>query len=433
MTPGAENLEHGLPVAPARAANILLWTVTGAVLLLVLWAALARIDEVTRGIGRVIPSQQLQVVQNLEGGIVEAILVKQGQEVRAGDVLLRLDNTQFNAAFLQGQEGFNALSAKIARLEAEVAGTALTFDAALEKGAPVAVATERALYAARRAEMQAALNVRQSQWVQRRQSLQEAEVAIATAEQNEALAVAERDMLAPLVEKGIEPQIELLRARQRVATAQGEARAAKLAAARAAQAVEEAKLEIQAVKERYRSAAAQELADAKTEMAALVEELPALRDRVSRTEVKAAIDGVVSRVLVNTVGGVVKPGEPLVEIVPRDDSLLIEAEISPADIAFLRAGQRARVKLTAYDYRTYGAMNGRLEYISPDAIENDNGQRVYLVHVRTDSKTLSSKDGDLPIIPGMVAEVDVLNGKRSVLDYILKPLSEVRDKALREG
>ncbi len=433
MSAPLDHLDQDLPVTPTRAANLLLWVITGSVVLLILWAALAQIDEVTRGLGRVVPSQQLQVVENLEGGIVKEILVREGQEVSAGDLLIRLDSTQFNAAFLQGQEGFNALSAKIARLEALVNDQPLRFAPALEDGAPVIVASERALYAAQRAEMESALNVRRSQLMQRRQSLEEAQVAVAMAVDSEALAVAERDMLAPLVEKGIEPQIELLRARQRVASAKGEAQTARLAATRAAQAVEEAELEIHALEQRYRAEASQALTDAKAEMAGLVEELPALRDRVSRTEVRAAIDGVVNRVLVTTVGGVVKPGEPLVEIVPRDDSLLIATEISPADIAFLRAGQKARVKLTAYDYRTYGALEGRLEYISPDAIENDDGQRVYIVHVRTDADSLATKDGELPIIPGMVAEVDVLNGKRSVLDYILKPIAQVRDKALREG
>jgi len=236
------------------------------------------------------------------------------------------------------------------------------------------------------------------------------------------------------VEKGIEPQIELLRARQRAGAARGDYQIAKLSADRAAGGVEEAQFEIEALKQRFRAQVVEELAAAKAELASIMEELPALQDRVVRTDVRAPIDGVVNQVLVTTVGGVVQPGQPIVELVPRDDSLLVEAYVNPADIAFLRPGQKAQVKLTAYDYNIYGALDGRLEHISADAIQNEDGVSLYRINVRTDTNVLKGEDGeDLPIIPGMIAEVDILNGKRTVLDYLLSPLNKVREKALRES
>ncbi|MEM8798765.1 MAG: HlyD family type I secretion periplasmic adaptor subunit [Pseudomonadota bacterium] len=426
--------ERAMAIKPKRAAQILLFAVVGFFLALVAWAALAELDEVTRGQGRVVPSGQLQVIQNLEGGIVAAILVEQGDEVRAGDVLVRLDNTQFNADFSQSREGYNALVARIARLEAETKLADLVIDPGLEKAAPEVVASERALHTARVAELEAALSVEDARLAQRSQSLDEARVTVTMAQENARLASSEVKMVKPLVAKGIEPQIELLRAEQRAATARGEAAISELAVSRANEGVKEAAQEIERIKRSFTAEALRQLTEARRELAGLVKELPALADRVERTEVRAPIDGVINQVLVNTLGGVVKPGEPLVEIVPKDDSLVVEARVNPADIAFLHLGQKARVKLTAYDYSVYGALEGRLEHISADAIEDpDTADRFYLIRVRTNESALKSTEGNLPIIPGMVAEVDVLNGKRSILDYILKPLADVQNRALSEN
>lgn len=426
-------LDDDLPVMPARAAHLLLYVITALLALSVLWAAFAELDEVTRGQGKVIPSKHLQVVQNLEGGIVETILVRQGQHVEAGDVLVRLDNTQFNAVFLQGQESYNALRARISRLEAEANGTDIVFDEELEHSAPTLVANETALFNARKAQFIATVSVEESKLAQRRRSLSEANVTMATALESDRLATSEVDMLAPLVERGIEPRLELLRAEQRRAEAQGTFKVAELAASRAASGVEEVEHTLSSMKERQRAEAFEALALAKAEISAMVQELPALQDRVARTDVRAPISGTVNRIHVATVGGVVRPGEPIVEIVPQDGSLLVEAFIKPADIAFLRAGQDAQVKLTAYDYSRYGFLEGKVETISADAIENEDGEGLYRIEVRTIGSSLESADGDLEIIPGMVAEVDILNGKRTVLDYILKPISNVSSRALRES
>ena len=415
------NLER-LPdrLEPSRAANLLLYVIAAFIGLFVLWAALARVDEVSRAQGRVIPSRQLQVVSNLEGGIVRDILVRQGEKVEAGQSLLRLDATQFSAQFTKEQEGYNALVARITRLQAEVDGATPQFPPGLITTSPALVAAERSLFQARQSELAAALSVANSQ-------LEQAQVAVATKAQAKSLADRELTLIAPLVEKGIEPQIELLRAQSAASQAGGEYRGAQSA-------VREAAYEAQSVRQQFRAKSVDDLTAAKAELAGMGRELPALQDRVTRTEVKAPISGTVNRVMVATVGGVVKPGEPLVEIVPSDDTLVVEAKVSPADIAFVHPNQRAQVKLTAYDYSIYGSLDGEVVRISPDAVLTDErtGETHYLVRVRTEGRLLDSNGRPLAITPGMVAEVDILGEKRSILSYILSPIQRVGGKALRE-
>lgn len=428
-----DRIEDALPIEPARAAQILLYLIAGLILITFVWAATARLDKVTRGQGRVIPSNQLQEVQYLEGGIVKEILVREGDRVKAGEILVRLDPTQFNAEFSQNQDEYNLLYARVARLDASVAQKPLAFPLDLQRAAPAIVADERNIYDAQMEELEASLEVEMSKLAQRRQSLEEARVAEEYARLALELAGEELAMIRPLVEKGIEPQIELLRTRQRESTARGDMQRAAIAASRAELEVAEAENEIIRIKKTFRASVADELAKAKAEFTSLSGAAPALQDKVARTEVKAPIEGVVNRILVSTIGGVVQPGETIVEIVPSEDTLLVEAEIKPADIGFLRVGQAARVKLTAYDSSVYGALDGRIEWISADAIRDEKkDERHYLIRVRTDKSAIQSKKGDLQILSGMAAEVDILNGKRTVLAYLLKPLAEVGDKALRE-
>lgn len=407
-------------IAPSRAANLLLWVIAAFVVIFVAWAALARVDEVSRAQGRVIPSRQLQVVSNLEGGIVREILVRQGQKVQAGQPLLRLDATQFSAQFTKEQEGYNALVARITRLQAEVDGTAPAFPPGLITTSPALVSAERSLHQARQSELAAALSVARSQ-------LDQAQTMVTTRAQAKSLADRELALIGPLVEKGIEPQIELLRAQSAASQAGGEYRAAQSAAAQAAS-------ELRSVREQFRSKAVDDLTAAKAELAGMGRELPALQDRVTRAELRAPISGTVNRVLIATVGGVVKPGEPLVEIVPSDDALVVEARVSPADIAFVHPNQKAQVKLTAYDYAIYGSLSGQVERISPDAVLTDErtGETNYLVRVRTEGRLRDQSGRPLAITPGMVAEIDLLGEKRSILSYILSPIERGASKALRE-
>ena len=419
---------------PSRASRLMLWTIATLTLALGLWAGFAKVDETATATGRVIPSRQLQVVSNLEGGTVKAILVKAGERVTAGQPLLLLDSTQFTAEFGKTSETYNALVTRAARLQAEVGGGAPVFPAALTAAAPQLVATEQSLFAARRADLAAASSVEAAKLDQAERAQGQAEVEAQTRALGAAAADREVAMIAPLVEKGIEPQIELIRAQTAQAQARGAAGSSALAIRRARAAVAEARSGLRSVRDKYRAQAFTELTTARGELAGQGKTLPALQDRVRRTELRAPISGIVNRVLVATVGGSVRPGEPLIEVVPEGDTLVVEADVKPADIAFIHPGQRATVKLTAYDYSVYGALDAKVERISPDAVVNERtGESHFTIRVRTNAAALKGQDGTpLPIGAGMIAQVDVLGHKRSVLSYLLTPVSKLRDNAFRE-
>jgi adhesin transport system membrane fusion protein len=263
--------------------------------------------------------------------------------------------------------------------------------------------------------------------------LEDARVALMTAKESHTLAAEEHSIMQRLVSKGIEPQVELLRARQRDAAAKGEVQRAEIAISRLEFEIAEAEGEVDRIRKAFSAKAADELTNAKAELEELKGELPALQDKVARTDVRAPVAGVVNRVLVSTVGGVVAPGETIVELVPSEDTLLVEAKIKPADIGFLRVGQNAKVSISAYDSSLYGSLDGTIETISPDAIEEEKtGERFYNIKVRTSAESLKSRRGDLQILPGMAADVAVLNGKRSVLAYVIKPMADINQKALRD-
>ncbi len=413
------DIDRELPIEPSKAAQYLLYAIAGLLFVFFVWAAIAKLDRVTRGDGRFVPSNHLQQVQYLEGGIIKEILVKPGSLVKKGEILVKVDPTQINAQMSQGEDGYNLLSARIARLEAEASGMPPVFPADVERNASEIVANERKLYLARKQEFDAALAVEAGK-------LDEAQAALDYANETHTLAAQELSIVEPLVRKGIEPKLELIRTRQRAAAALGEKQRAEIA-------LKGATSETDRIKSTYFASVADELAKAQAEMTGISGNLPALRDKVDRTAVRSPIDGVVHRVLVATIGGVVQPGQTIVEVVPAGDTPRVEAKIKPADIGFLRIGQAARVKVSAYDSSTYGSINGKIETISPDAIENEkDGTRHFLITVRLDDPALETRDGALPLMPGMAAEVDVLNGKRTVLAYLLKPLAEVSNKALQE-
>jgi adhesin transport system membrane fusion protein len=432
--PASSKPKKSGPPKPGRTARIMLWLIVTMVVSLLTWATFAQVDEVAQAQGRVIPSRQLQIVSNLEGGIVKEILVRQGNIVWKGQPLIRLDTTQFSSQLLKDQGSYNALIAKIARLEAEVAGTPLRFDDELILAAPEIVNAEQSLYDARQNNFNSELSAVQAKLEQARRMQGQATVEAATKGQARTFAEKEVAMLAPLVEMGIEPQISLLRARSEAQRTSGEYQAALLAVERAKSAVAEAESDVKSLRDQYRAKAFEDLTTAKTDLAGTGRDLPALEDRVQRAELRAPVAGIVNRVLVSTVGGVVKPGEPLIEIVPQNDSLVIEALLKPSDIASIHPGQKALIKLTAYNYAIYGGLDGRVEYISPDAVmdEKRNGESHYIVRIRAENQLKKLGNKQLSITPGMVADVNILGEKRSILSYILTPITRVKDNAFRE-
>ena len=417
---------------PKIAANILLLSIFGFFAIFILWASIAELDEVTRASGRIVPSKQIQIIQNLEGGIVKEILVRQGDEVKEGDVLVKLDRTQFDADFNKNEEEYFSLIAIVTRLQAESDFAEPAFEESFKNDHKNLVNRELNLFYARKAEFEASINSLNARLKQIEQEQIESEVSLVSAKSASELAIAEVDMLVPLVERGIEPRLELIRAEQRKIEADGEHRIAELGIEKANKAVEETLLQIEAARQKFRANALTELNDAQTSQNQLVDALPALSDRVNRTDVLAPTDGIINQVLVTTIGGVVNAGMPIVELVPLDDTLLVEAEVQPSDIAFLRPGQPARVKLTAYDYSRYGSLDGNVENISADAILNDKDQYMYVIKIRTLENSLPSANGILPILPGMVADVDILNGKKSIMRYLMNPVLKLKDNAFRE-
>ena len=420
-------------VRPSTASNLLLWLILGFIGVFVLWAALTELDRTVRGQGRVVPSSQLQVVSNLEGGIVEAILVKVGELVRDGAPLIRLDQTQTGAAFSSNRAQYDALLAKIARLEAEVAGRAPNFPPASNPNLAEAIAIERSLHASRMADLNSLLAAAQARVVQAQRSVQEAEAALASRQSALTAARTELNLIRPLVERGIEPRLSLIQTENAAAVAQSDVAAAAAAVTRAQSSVAEAQASLAQQRQDWRSRAAQELAAAQAEFVSLRRTLPALSDKVERTVVRAPLDGRVNRVLVTTVGASVQPGQPLVEIVPSEDNLVIEAQVRPQDIAWVRIGQDARINITAYDSAVYGSLRGRVVTISPDATLNEEtGESFYTVRVATNDKLIDAAGRPLEIGPGMVADVSLLGDKRSILSYIFSPITRLSDRALRE-
>jgi membrane fusion protein, adhesin transport system len=415
---------------PRTASNMLLWGILAFILLFILWASLTQIDRTVRGDGRVVPSSRLQVISNLEGGIVADILVQSGQDVAAGAPLIRLDGTLSTAEFGSSNAATSALAVKIARLRAEVAGRTPVYPPS-DDGL---VAIESALHDARMAELASLAAGARARITQAERALTEAQANYAARASAQRSAAAERDMIRPLVERGIEPQIALIQSQNAAIVTANEATAANAAIARARASLAEAQAGLNQASQDWRARAATELATAQAEISTRARTLPALSNRVDRTVIRAPIGGRVNRVLVTTVGGSVSPGQPLVELVPSREALQVEALVSPKDIGSVRIGQRARVDITAYDPAVYGSLEGQVVTISPDAVLNERtGETHYLVRVRTSKSALADKNGGrLAIGPGMIATVNLLGDKRSVMSYILTPITRLSETAFRE-
>jgi adhesin transport system membrane fusion protein len=415
-----------------RSVHWLLYAVVLFFIAAATWASLAVIDEVTRGEGKVITSSQTQYIQNLEGGIISEILVREGQVVEKGDVLFRIDSTRFASEFREGRQSDRALRAKVARLAAEAQHARLQMPEDLNKEAPAAAQNERALYEARQHDLANRNGILREQLAQRSQELLEMRSRAERAAEGLEYLKKEIALTAPLVKQGIMSEVELLRLEREASRVRTDLDAARLALPRLQASIEEAKRKMADNELAFRSAAAAELAEARAQLSKLGEALPALADRVSRTEVRAPAKGIVKVIPNKTPGGVVQPGSPLAELVPVDDRLLVEAKIKPSDIAFIAVGQAVVVKLAAYDYSIYGGLDGRVEYVSGDSIQPQQGEPHFVIHVRTDASGVAFQGKVLPVIPGMTATADVLTGRRSVLEYLLKPVNKVRERALRE-
>lgn len=432
-------------------ARLMLWVMVLFFAAAIGWASWAEIDKVTVGQGKVIPSSQIQVVQNLEGGLVKEILVKEGQQVEKGQQLLLIDDTRFRSDFREREQQVANLTASVLQLSASISSVEvnrdfdeknwedsvqldygkLTFPPILEENQPKLTQRQKAEYREDLDNLRNQLSVIDQQVKQKQQDLVEIEARVRNLRQSYSFAKKELDITKPLADEGVVPRIELLKLQRQVNESRREMTSSELKIPVIKSSIKEAMLNRIDVALKFRSEQQEKLNKTQDQLSALVESAVGLEDRVNRTIVVSPVTGTIKTLNVNTVGGVIQPGMDIVEIVPTEDTLLVEAKIAPQDIAFLRPDLHAIVKFTAYDFTKYGGLEGVLEHISADTTQDEEGNSFYIVRVRTD-KTNFGKGADLPIIPGMTASVDIITGKRTVLEYLLKPILSAKNNALKE-
>jgi adhesin transport system membrane fusion protein len=398
------------------------------------WSCVAEVNETATAAGRVVPQRPLQVISNPEGGVVAGIFARAGDRVAAGHVLLRLDPGAAAADFGRSDAATNALSARILRLEAQAAGRAPVFPDALRTAAPGAVAAEQALWQAQARDTANADSGSRARLDGAVRALAEAEAAAMAATEVRAQSAREAAMMAPLVEKGIEPRLTLDRARSALVQADAGLAGASQAVARARAVVAEARAGAAAAEGHRRAEASSDLAAARAQLAEQQATLPALRRRVERADVRSPVAGTVQRVLVGTIGSAIAPGAALVEVVPAEGALAVAARVRPRDIGMVHLGQSATVKVTAYDSSVYGSLAGRVVRISPDAVVDDRGgEGWYEVRIETPARSLEGPGGrKVAIGAGMVTEVNLLGAPRTVLSYLLGPVARLTADAFRE-
>lgn len=430
--PYVNEVEAALARKPRLGPRFLSLAVGTLFLVLGVWANFAEIDEVTHANGQVISSQRTQIIQNLEGGILGAVLVGEGEIVEKGTPLAQLDNKLAESQYRDAQNRILENELSIIRLEAELNGERPVFSEEVLAAHPQAVSDQMAMFQARESQQRAEMGLLESQYEQRRREVEELTGRKWQTERSLALAVEQRNIAAPLMQRKIYSRVDYLGLEQKVVSLQGDIESLASSIPKAQAAAEEAKQRLTLRKAEMEAEINAEITKRRTELNSLKETLAAGGDRVTRTELRSPVRGTVKQIYINTVGGVVKPGEAIMEIVPLDDTLLVEARVRPADVAFLHPGQKAMVKVSAYDFSIYGGLEAELEQISADTIEDKRGDFYYLVKVRTRKNSIVYRKEHLPIIPGMVTTVDILTGKKTVLDYILKPILKARQNALRE-
>jgi adhesin transport system membrane fusion protein len=418
---------------PPAYSHFAVWGTAAFLLSFLVWAAFANIGETTVGEGKVIPSSQVQVIQNLEGGIVSDIKVKVGDLVRKNDVLMLIDDTRYASSFQENKAKNDAQTAKIARLTAEVSGKPFELPAKFRKENPDLAERELTLYRSRQAEFGANTAVFRQQTDQRTQELKEKRSRLTQINTSLEILNKELTMSRPLVKAGAMSEVELLRLERQANDLKGELESTKITIPRLEAAVAEARNKLDSYVAKFRADALAELNQVRAEQEGTAATSVALKDRVERAVVRSPVNGTVKSVKVTTIGGVVQPGSELLEIVPLEDRLLIEARVKPRDIAFLRPGQEALVKITAYDFSIYGGFPAKLEHISADSITDEKkGDSYYLVRVRTTSNAPARSDKPLAIIPGMTATVHIHTGEKTFLQYLLKPIIKTKELAFRE-
>lgn len=434
----SNDIRAAVEMRTPRTARMLLFASLAMIATFLVWAHFAVLDEVKRGSGKVVPARQIQVVQSLEGGIISEILVSEGTIVEQGQPLARIEDTSFASQFGEVRERQAAMAARVLRLEAETQGIPLKFPASLEQNNPRAVAAEKNVYDARARKLAQDIDVIQQQEAQKRKEVDELRASEARFSDTLKLLSREVELTRNLFNQRVVPEIEMLRVDRQATDMRGQLSVVQATIVKTETAVQESQSRITGVRASFIAQAEEDLAKSRGDLAVLDENIKYAQDKVRRTELKAPVRGIVNKLNVTTIGAVVQPAANLIEIVPIDDTLLVEGRIRPQDIAFIRANHPAVVKLSAYDSSVYGSLHGKVERISADTIidekgdKNERGETFYRVMVRTEKNHLGTTEHPLPVLPGMVATVEILTGAKSVLDYLVKPARMLRDEALRE-
>jgi adhesin transport system membrane fusion protein len=425
-------LEAAHNLKPLFAAQVFLWAIAGFFFWMLLWAAFSQVDERVRGMGQVMPSSDVQVIQSLEGGILSEIMVTEGALVKKDQPLLRIADVQFAAESRGIEAVMMGMQAKQERLRAEAYGRAFVMPAEIAKKYPDIAANEEKLYRSRQSELNTALNIVGDEVHEAEANLSEVRAAIDKYSRGKGLLEHQLDIARKLVAQKAMPEIEKLKLERELNDVAG-----SLNGAYQSKQSQEARLSAAKQKEEerrgaFRSQALGELNEVESKLAGTKENLTSAADRVSRTELKSPVEGIVQKLYLRTIGGVIQPAQKLVEIVPAADDLVIRAKISPADVAFLKIGQDVKIKVTAYDSQIYGTLNGKLERISANTVEDQKGNIFFEIDVRADKNYLGTEDKPLRIFSGMVAETEVITGKRTILAYLLKPVLRTKDRAFTE-
>ena len=412
--------------------HALLYMIGAFLAIMVVWSAVATVDEVARGDGKVVPASEVQVIQSLEGGIIDAVLVKDGDEVKEGQVILRMRNIQAGAEFASTNQKYLGLLATTTRLQAEANGSALVFPDEIIKGAPDMVRAEQDAYDANKRNNQSQLEIETQQLNQKKQEMAELTAKINDTANVMKLTQSERDMVAPMVERGSSSKKELLDLDRQLANEKTEMNALTLSLPRAKAGAQEMRERITNLTSDFRAKAQRDLAEKTTELNTVKQTLAAYKDKSERNDVKSPVHGTVKDIRITTVGGVAKPGEAIMEIVPLEDKLLIESHIKPSDIAFIHPGEKAVVRLSAFDSSIYGTLDGTVTEVSPDSMTTDKGESFYRVRVKTIKTSLEKNGKSYSIIPGMQATIDIVTGEKTVLKYLIKPFAKAAQTALTE-
>jgi len=413
---------------------LMMVSITAAVVFVALvWMGWAEIDVVVRGNGKVIPARQVQLVQSLEGGIVSEILVREGDLVEGNQPLVKMSDVAFSGSYEENRLMYFELRAKSVRLKAEAFGTDFERDSELAKAAPDLLKSEESLFESNKQQLKETLSIYDEQVRQQQSALEETQSKERQLTKSLKLLRQELKIKQPLVQRRIISEIEYLQVQQREAEAEGELEGVSISIPRIRSTVEEGKRKLEQARLEFRNKAKRELNEVLAEVSRIAEAQIALEDRVSRTTLRSPVKGIVQRLYANTIGGVVTPGSEILEIVPWEDALLVEIRIKPADIAYISVGQETRLKFTAYDFAIHGSLKGLVTFVSADTVTDEDGISYYVTRVRPEKSYLGHETQPMPIKVGMASEADIITDKKTILEYLLKPINRGFEKALQEN